>query len=116
MHALFGAFISSLLLEHALFLLVLARSDHGIPDGGLQVWLHGRMLCYASCVLCLEAPQRAQGLLASKTKKAYLAYIFSSRSEGRNAVAIFGKRESPQLRIFFAAAGTVDVSSSEYIY
>lgn len=69
MHALFVAFISSLLLEHALFLLVLARSDHGIPDGGLQVWLHGRMLCYASCVLCLEAPQRAQGLLASKTKR-----------------------------------------------
>jgi hypothetical protein len=31
-------------------------------------------------------------------------------------VAIFGKRESPQLRIFFAAAGAVDVSSSEYIY
>lgn len=117
MHALFVALISSLLLEHALFLLVLARSDHGIPDGGL-VWLHGRMLCYAmlaACSVCSSVPLTSEhrDCFHPKQKKAYLAYIFSSRSEGRNVVAIFGKRESPQLRIFF---GAVDVSSSEYIY
>jgi len=49
-------------------------------------------------------------------QKAYHLCIFFGCSQGRNAVAIFGKRESPQLRIFFAAAGAVDVSSSEYIY
>ena len=46
---------------------------------------------------------------------AYAIYSLDALKQGRNAVAIFGKRESPQFRIFFAAAGAVDVSSSKHI-
>jgi hypothetical protein len=82
----------------------------------MEAWLHGRMLC---CVLYLH--HRRVWRLPSEHRdccieKASHLCIFFGCSQGRNAVAIFGKRESPQLRIFFAAAGAVDVSSSEYIY
>lgn len=85
----------------------------------MEAWLHGRMLCFAACSVC-TSPRRSRGrLLPSQHRNCCIqkasSPIFFACSEGRNAVAIFGKRESPQLRIFFAASGAVDVSSSEYI-
>lgn len=87
----------------------------------MEAWFGCTGGCYAmlaACSVCSSVPLTSEhstgtASIQNKKKKAYLAYIFCSRSEGRNVVAIFGKRESPQLRIFF---GAVDVSSSEYIY
>ena len=66
----------------------------------MEAWLHGRML---RCVLCLH--HRGGWRLPSEHRdcciqKAYHLCIFFGCSQGRNAVAIFGKRESPQLRIY----------------
>ena len=74
------------------------RSDHGISDGGLGAREDAMLRA-------LSVPHRRGWRLSSEHRdcciqKAYHLCIFFGCSQGRNAVAIFGKRESPQLSIY----------------
>ena len=57
--------------------------------------------CYAACsVYITEEAGGSPASTGTVASKRPITCIFFGWSEGRNAVAIFGKRESPQLSIY----------------